>query len=140
MSATTSAAVKAWLETQSLGVPVYRDEAPSEAGYPRVVVHDGISRRPAFADNAQWADADHPIVELVQVDIWQRKRGDDDAKLEDPTLEPRVFRALHGCRLATAPTHVFGVQVQSSVRLLEGEQPSQQIVHDALTVRVDRNL
>lgn len=135
MSASIGAALKAYLETQNLGVPVFRDRAPESQDLPYLSVAEEISLVPDRAgDNGAGATG----AELVQVDVWQRFRNPvTGAVEEDFTLAGKVQRAIHGGRLDTAPTKVYGLHFVSSTRLIEDDQ---NILHTALTAEVRKVL
>jgi hypothetical protein len=136
VSLTTANALKAWIEAGGLGVTVYRDRPPEGTAYPYVTVHEGISEVPSGTDNAFCAD-DFTIVEQVQVSLWQQwKDKASNAVTESYTLAAALRRLLNGAQLATAPTRVFGVRVTNRVRALDVDND---VVHDALTVDIDRD-
>lgn len=136
MSATTAGALKAFLETQSLGVSIHRDRPPASTAEPFITISEAISVTPEPAFN-QHDDPDGHVSELAQVDIWQKWRTDTNTIGENYTLVDAVCLALRGVRLSTAPTHVSGISVLNRVRLVEQDT---NIVHDAITVRVRRVL
>lgn len=126
MAATTAGAVKAYLETQRLGLAVYRDIAPAAASLPHVTVQEVISLVPEpLGDHG----ADPAVTELVQVDLWQTQGS------ETYTLPDAVVGALHGAVLTQHPKHVHGCVVRSAVRLVE---PTENVVHLAITVALRR--
>lgn len=139
MSATTGGAIKAYLEGQGLGVPVFRDRARKDTPYPYVTVAEELS-----LTVVQRADA---AAELVQVDLWQLARHpagtvvggvDVSGRLaEDSALVRRLQKALRRAALMTAPTLTYRAVLEGSVRLPE---PDNNLVHHALTVRVHREL
>lgn len=126
MAATSSGAVKAFLEAQGLGVAVYRDVAPASAVLPYVTVQEGISLVPE--DHGDHG-ADAAVTELVQVDLWQAQGA------ETYTLPDAVVGALHGAVLTQHPKHVYGCVVRSAVRLIE---PKTNDVHLAITTALRR--
>lgn len=135
MSATTAGAIKAYLETQSLGIPIYRDDAPPGQAKPYITVQEGIS---LTADSGDTGDHTATLYgsELAQVDLWQDKRtAGTDAVAESYPLPAALVRALHGASLTTAPTRTHGCTVDSMVRLVERDTNT---VHHAITVRLRR--
>ncbi len=142
MSATTSGAIKAFLEKQGLGISVFQDQAPPMTGgkptaRPYVTVDEGI----AWASNGYegYSDVTKQVgVESAQVNVWQTyRKGTDDSVQENAMLAPAVARALHGCQLPTAPTVVYAVRVVGHIRMLEIDN---NIVHNAITVQLHREL
>lgn len=140
MAATTAGAIKAHLEGQGLGVPVFRDEKPSDDASERyITIREDLSTVADGAWNAN-DDPDGHVSELAQVDIWQKWRAvsaDSGAVVESATLPDAVARALTGVTLAAAPTRVAGVTVVNRTRQLEREN---NLVHTALTVQLRRTL
>lgn len=141
MSASLAGAIKAYLETQGLGIGFHRDKAPTlQDGepypYPYGTINEGVSRTPSRQFN-QYDDPEGHITELVDVHIWQAKKHADGFLAEDSSLPDRTELALRGARLTTAPFQVDGVRVVGSVRVPD---PDANVVHDAITVAVDRVL
>lgn len=137
MAATTAGAIKAWLESQSLGLSVHRDQAPAGQALPYATVREAISLTVDDAGDYGDQTADRYVTELVQVDLWQTWRNTDGTGgiVESYTLPTGVVKALQGAQLLAAPTRVYGVSVDSMVRLLE---PDRNLVHHAITVRIRR--
>lgn len=136
MAATSSAAIKAHLEAQGLGISVHRDTAPKDATYPYVTVQEAISVTPDLhGDNG----ADPSVAEQVQVDVWQRwKDAASGSVTESYTLPDAVAEALSGAVLTSVGSrHVYGVTFDFSVRFLERETNT---VHHAVTCTVRRDL
>lgn len=133
MSATTAGALKALLEGAGLGVPVYRDTAPtSDAPARFITIAEGISEVPV---GPQYDEADGVVRELAQVDVWQPWRDTAGHVIEDYLLPREVASTLRGAQLPTAPTRVHGVNVTSVVRLLERDTNT---VHHAISVHIFR--
>lgn len=104
---------------------------------PYGTIAEGISVTPDQSGDFGDSNAQKTATELVQVDVWQPLRKDDGTAGESYTLVPTVTKALHGARLATAPTRVYGCLVDSSVRFVERDSNT---VHTAITVRLRRAL
>lgn len=134
MSATTAGAVKAWLEGQALGVAVYRDSAPINTPLPYVTVTEAVALTPD-RDGAFDRDVTHTVVEVAQVDVWQRWRSDSGQPAEQYDLPHRVRRALDAAVLPSAPGRVYGCRSTGMVRLLEVDE---NVVHHAVTINVYR--
>lgn len=134
MAATTSGAIKAYLEAQGLGVAVYRDAAPADTALPHITVREGLIVVPDL-DGAYDTGVSHTVIEDVQVDLWQTWRDGNGRPAEDYALPGALTRALRAAGLTAAPTRVYGVTVLSAVRLLEDDE---NVVHHAVTVRVRR--
>lgn len=131
MAATTAGALKSRLEGLALGVPVFRDRAPEGHALPYVTITEAVS---VVHDDNQY-DAS-TVTELAQVDVWQPWKNPAGAVVESYSLPGAVRAGMAGTSLPAAPTHVYGVTVDSAVRLLEAEL---NIVHHAITVRIRRN-
>lgn len=137
MAATTSGAFKALIEAAGLGLAVYRDQAPTDAAYPHVTVSERIGLSTELDGDTGDNNASQGVNELVQVDVWQRWRNPDTNAIEESyTIPDALVDLLHGTRLPDAPTKVYGVTVDSSVRLFE---PDDNTVHHSITARVRRN-
>lgn len=137
MSLTTANALKAWLESQGLGVAVYRDRLTEDKALPYITVSESISitGEPAFNS---FDDPEGHVREVAQVDLWQRWLDPMSNTLgESPTLADAVMLALDGKRATTAPTWVGGMTVDGAVRLLNVEG---NYVHTAITVSIRRTL
>lgn len=138
MSARTATAVKAFLETLGLGVPVYADQAPAGKVPPFLVALE----LPQGATPDQHGDfgdpaADEAVTELAQVDVVQRLRDSAGRQADDPALADRVAVALRGARLPTAPWHVYGVGLDT---LGPRQEISPNVGQTSITVRVRRAL
>jgi hypothetical protein len=137
VAAWTGTAVKALLEAQSLGVPIYRDFAPDGHAKPYITITEEISLTVEQSGDYGDSSVTQYGTELVQVDIWQALRNANDTGSESYSLKPAVLKALNGARLTAAPTHVYGCTVDSSVRLVERDTNT---IHHAITVRLRRVL
>lgn len=133
MSATVANAIKAYIEKLGLGVDAYRDAAPFDVTKPYITIVEGISVVPdGYGDGGSGETG----AELVQVDVWEDWKDEDEVLVESD-LALSVARAMHGARLETAPTRVYGVSLISRRRLLE---PDTNTVHNAITANVRRTL
>lgn len=147
MAATTSGALKAYIEGLGLGLSVYRDAAPGKDSpekerlpavpFPFVTVRESISTVLNMDGDLSDAAATVSARELVQVDLWQRWRDLASLKpLESYTLPGALVKRLRGARLVPVGTAVvYGVAGVSFVRLLEEER---NVVHHAITCTVHR--
>lgn len=137
MAASTAGALKAYIEAGGLALAAYRDAAPKDAAYPHVLIHEAIALVPSLAnaryDRAGTAPAG---LETVQVSLWQRWRDASGAMAESYGLADDLASLLDGAGLADAPTHVWGVRLVSSVRLLD---TAKNLVQHAITVEVVRD-
>lgn len=137
MSASSSGALKAWLESQGLGISFYRDRAPDNQALPYGTISEGISITSEPAFNAH-DDPEGHVREVVQVDLWEQWRNPTTgAVTESYTLADATVLALDGKRATTAPTWVGGMTVVGSVRLVEVEVNT---IHTAITVEIRRTL
>jgi len=120
MAASLSAAIKAFLETQSLGLSFYKDVAPQQAKRPYGIVIEGIAMRPDGMEDGTVLTA----LELVQLDLWQDWLKADKTVNEDVALADKITSAIHGTRLLASgtgapPKQVYGVAQQGRVRILD---------------------
>jgi hypothetical protein len=137
VAASTAGAVKAYAETLGLGIPFFRDQAPEGEAYPYGTIREQISLVPEAAFS-QYDDDDGHVLELVQVDLWQRKKNPATGeRLEDFTLADRLVAGLRGAQLPDAPYPVAGVEVVGAPRVPD---PDPNLVHHAITITVHRTL
>lgn len=134
MPATTSGGIKAVIEGAGLGLAAYRDQAPDNAALPHVTVDEGVSVVPR-QDGGYDQQVEHTVTELVTVDLWQQHRDGRGRPAEDYGLSRRLVRALRSASMPDSPTRVYGVKVNSVVRLVED---ANNVVHHAITCEVKR--
>lgn len=122
MAATTSGALKAYLESLGMGLQWYRDGAPKGTKMPYGVITEDIgSTEEAFGDFGD-PNADVPVQELVQLDLYELARSGPSAGGATPVAESytardTISRRLRGVRLpAIAGRRVYGVKVQTRQR------------------------
>jgi hypothetical protein len=162
LSANTRTALKAFIEALGFaGLAAFQDEAAQGAVRPYVVIIGPIGFTPgpmedggtllaiggAQAAAARPVGSPQTVKELMQVDLWQTWRNPpapdpqhvvgpaDHALLEDASLPEKLYAALHGARLPTAPQLVYACVGRGMQRLFERET---NLVHHALTVEVNR--
>lgn len=133
MTTTIANALKVFLESCRVGAAAYRDAAPFDEQRPFITITEAIAVTP---DGRGDGGRGETGIEMVQVDTWEDWK-DDDGVVVESDLSLTVARALHGARLETAPTRVYGVSVVSRRRLLE---PDTNTVHNAITANVRRTL
>lgn len=121
MSASSSGAVKAFLEQQRLGVAVYRDAARADTKLPYVTVRERISYVQEPSGDFGDADGQVCVREQLQLDVWQPYRDEHGRVVEDYGLVDSLTRLLRGCQLPTHPKRVYGVQVDSAVRVVAAD-------------------
>ena len=147
MAASTTGALKAFIEAQGLGISVYRDQAPSGTARPYITVTEAIAITPDLLEDASAGSA----VEEVSIDIWMDWKNVTSGVvngvapgglLESYTLVSAVMQSLIGARLSTAPTTVYGVVIKrAGPRIVEMDENSAGgIVHHVLQVEIFRNL
>jgi len=147
MSITTSSALKAFLEAQGLGISVYQDQVPPSAARPYLSVSEAIVIAPDPSEDGALVS----VVEEATVDLWMDYKNvtavtvngvAPGGRLESTTLPGAVMKAIHGARLATAPTLVYGVLVRrGGPRILEREENAGGgIVHFVIQLDIFRNL
>jgi hypothetical protein len=140
MAASLAGAVKAYLETLGLGVPVFRDFAPrskqdgSPQRLPFIVVQDGLGDVPRrTGDNKS-----KRTTELVQIDVYEFLNDPDTGdRAESYTLAKEVLRNLTQTRLPSAPERVWRLGEFGRTRTLDAENNG---VRNVITLSVIRNL
>lgn len=139
MAASTAGALKALVEGAGLSLAAYRDLAPERATLPYVVVNEAIAIVPT-ASSARFDRAGTAPTgrETAQVSLWQRWRNPETgAMAESYTLPDALIELLDGAQLSAAPSHVWGVLVLSSRRIIEQEE---NLVQHAITVEIVRDI
>lgn len=138
-AASTSGALKGFLEAQGLGISVYRDQAPDNAPRPYVVVTEAVSIIPDGLEDG----AIGTVKEHATVDLWMDWKNLTTGKLvESYSLPGSVGKALEGSRLMSVgpskpPQTVYGVLVHSiGPRIVEMDD---NLVHVPFWVEVWRN-
>jgi len=148
MAASTSGALKQFLEGQGLGISVFRDQAPDGTSKPYLTVSEAVAVVPDKLEDAAASTAR----ERATVDIWMDWKNlgasivngvNPGGILESYALPGAVAKALQGSRLLTSgsgapPTTVYGVLVHNvGPRLVERDE---NIVHVPISVEIWRNL
>jgi hypothetical protein len=135
--------LKAYLEGKALGISVY-DTAPPKSGKatrPYVTVEENIAlTMDPREDGGPGTGAEATGLELVQMDLWQTWRDDNDKRVESATLPDAITRAIDGTQLGQTgtgipPKRVYGLLQQNRVRILDREA---RIVHHVYTLAVHR--
>lgn len=123
MAATMAGAWKAYLESQGLGVPVYRDGAPKpttdatepSTSWPYIVVQEGIGFDLQGDGDYGDPNATNSVLELVQIDLYQHVRALGGAAgvttvTENYALPDRLMHLVRGLGIRPyAPWPVYGV-------------------------------
>lgn len=133
MSATTAGALKAYIE--SLGFPglsAYRDRVPEKAGWPRVVIYEGIAIVPEHLGDNGDSDA---VTETVQIDLFERWKSNGQM-VESYDLASDLEKALYQADLPDAPKRVHGLSGVSRLRQLDHET---NVVRNVITVEIRRD-
>jgi hypothetical protein len=136
IAATTSGALKAYVEGLGLGLQVFRDSAPQNTPLPYVTVTENLTttlnRDGDQADQAAQLTAR----ELAQVSLWEQWRGADGKVLEAYGVGPTLARRLRGARLGPIGSRIaYGVTDVSLQRLLEEDA---NVVQTVITITVHR--
>jgi hypothetical protein len=136
LSATTSGALKVLIESLGLGLSAYRDEAPAGTKRPYITILEEITLVPDQLEDGGVGNAGR---ETVQIDLWQNWHDPATGVVaENYGLAPALKRGIHGQRLQSIGSSiVYEALVRHSVRFLE---PTENLVHHALTVEVFRQL
>lgn len=142
VAATTSGAIKAYLESLAFGVPVFRDGPRPKQDCPYIVVQENVSLGLDLSAQGDFGDptADIAITETVTVDLIQHARAKTGAATTRNTerygLAEAVAAALHGCTLPAHPAKVTAVRVQDMDRFpIEGNK-----VRHSITLAIHRQL
>lgn len=140
MAQTTSAALKALIESLGLGLSADRDRPSQGATRPYVTIEEEIALVPDPLEDGGPGTAR----ETVQVDLWQDYRDIVPTSptygnlKESYTLAPALKRGLHGARFQSLGTSiVYMALVRHSVRSVD---EANNIVHTAITLEVFRQL
>ena len=139
MSASTSGAIKAYIESLHLNVAVHQAGAqPANLGLPYVLIGEAFNITPERAFN-QLDDPEGHVAELVQLDLWERWRDKPGgAREESYTLKDALLLGLKGAHLTGAPNHVSGIVIQGAHRLPPDQKTN--LVHTVITLEVRRVL
>lgn len=142
MAASTSGAIKAYLEALAFGVPVFRDGPREGQTEPYIVVQEGLPAARNLTASGDFGDptADIPITETVVVDLVQQARVKTGPKTTRVTerygLAEAIGHALHGCTLPASPARVTSVRLTDIDRIpIEDNK-----VRHSITVQVERVL
>lgn len=116
MAATAAGALKAWLESQGLGVPVFRRHAPardpndpnSPYPLPYVTLAEGIAApTEGQEDGGSALGGSSPVNEQVQVDLWMYEEdptATGGGRTESYALPYQLAAALGGANLGSFGT------------------------------------
>jgi len=141
MAASLGTSIKAYLETQGLGLTFFKDAPPQASKMPYGTIVEGIAlRMDPLEDGGPATGAEATGKELVQLDLWQNWLKPDGTVAEDPLLADKIPRAIHGTRLNTSgtgipPMRVYAVLQEGRVRMLDRDGKT---VHHAYTLAVYR--
>jgi hypothetical protein len=109
MAATTSGALKAWLEGGDLGLPFFRDRAPKDQGLPFGVITEAIAITPVRTGDFGDQTAERVVDEMAQVSVYEVWRTADGRPAEDYERPGKVYKRLHGAVLSTPKPGVVKV-------------------------------
>lgn len=142
MAATTSGAIKAYVETLGLSLPVFRDGPRPGQAPPYAVVTEAQSIGLSLSGNGDYGDPDAPVlvVEVATVDVIQHARVKSGAatarNVERYGLVETLARRLHGCTLPAHPAPVTAVRVQAIDRFPIADN----LVRSSIAVAITRRL
>jgi hypothetical protein len=128
--------MKAFLETQNLGVPIFQKHAPINKAdgtpqrCPYIVINDRIATVPLRSGNGRRRRA----VEQVQLDLYE------EATDEVPSRTADLVQALDGARPTTAPQYVFMTALFSGPNRTEVLDSNPVIVRNNVTVNLYRKI
>jgi hypothetical protein len=147
VAASTSGALKQFLDGQSLGISVYRDQAPDGTPKPYLTVSEAVAIVPDKLEDG----APSTVKEHVTVDVWMDWKNigstvlngvNPGGILESYALPGAIAKALQGSRLLPSgtgapPTTVYAAIVRSiGPRLVERDE---NLVHIPIWVELWRN-
>lgn len=137
MAATSSGAIKAYLEALGFGVPVFRDGPRPGQELPYIVVTEGVSAGLDGSGNGDYGDASSPlnIIELVTVDLVQQARiktAGATRTTERYGLAEAIAHALNHTRLPAHPAPVTAVRVQDIDRIPIKDNQVRHAIHVAI--------
>jgi hypothetical protein len=148
MALSTAAAVKQWLETMGLGLPVFNRLSSIPRARPYITIVDGQPTAPGTLEDG----GPGACVETCMVDVWQDRKQISQAggTAEDSTLVPRLLKLLQGGRPTDAGGHpilvdgaggsgvVYRVRVVSDHKMTDPS--TENLVHNALTLALWRQM
>lgn len=136
MSATTSGALKAYIEALGLSLSVSRDRVADNASLPYVTVTEAIAVvDDHHGDLGSLTSAD-AVTETAQVSLWEQWRGADGRPVETYGLPDTLAKALRRWQGTVAGRRVYGVSQVNRVRLLDAEA---NVVQHAYTLTIRRD-
>lgn len=145
MAATASAALKTWLEAQSLGVPVFRRRPPEPPAPPFILVIDGISAVvEGHEDGGRARGGTTPVTEDLQVDLYYYEndpKATPGGLTESYSLPYRLAQALDGADLgsfATPAIRIYGCTLVEGPRELESPTDPN-LIRKTYTVAIRRD-
>lgn len=142
---TSSAAIKALIESSGLGLACYRDAvaAADKDKLPYVTVDENVSVVPEQHGDKQDPDGHHGETELVTLHLWERWKGDDGKPAEDYPLPRQLSRLLRTCGPFTYGSvdrggivRVYGISISARARIVEEDA---NVVHNTWTLRLRRD-
>lgn len=152
MAATVGGALKAWLESQSLNVPVFRRHAPPRdpnntgAPYPLpyITITEGIAAViEGHEDGGRALGGISPLAEQVQVDLWMYEEDPTSSgtgKVESYSLPYALAAALDGAPLGTFGTpakRIYGCVLKDGPREL-GDSSDPNLIRKMYAVEIRR--
>ena len=138
LAATSSGAIKAYIEGLGLGVPVFRAGPRPGQAPPYCVVTEGISAGLAPNGNGDYGDPSTSIeiTENVTVDLVQNARlkdGTSTRNAERYGLAETIGRRLHGATLPAHPARVTAVRLQDIDRIPIADNLVRHAIHITIT-------
>lgn len=139
MAATTAGAIKAYLESLSFGVPVFRDGPRPGQGLPYIVVTEAVSTGVDGTGNGDYGDpaATLQITEIATVDLVQQARIKTAAgttrSAERYGLAEAIAHALNHTTLPAHPATVTACRVQDIDRIPIADNTVRHAIH--ITIR-----
>lgn len=132
--ATIATALKAYIETLGLTLPVYVDVQPNGINPPYGLVATARPLTPEGAEDGKVG----AVSELALVDVYLPWRDSTTGKVtESATIADALVLGLSGSQLSEPPKRVYGVEVIDCQRLPDEEA---NVVHLALSVRIRRSI
>jgi hypothetical protein len=142
VSATTSGAVKAYVEQLGLSLSVHRDKPPAGIRLPYAVVHEGLALVPELDGDYGDPAAERNASELVQLDLYQAARQPaTGAMAESVPLADALWQALRHTDLVVPGqqqrARVWACTVANRVRTPAGDD---NVVRDTFSLAVRRRV
>lgn len=143
MTATSSGAVKARVESLGLHLSCFRDQLPPGQRLPACVVREALAVVPDLDGDYGDPAADRTVTETVQLDLYEQSRSNDPAAttVESTSLADALQHGLHQTDLRVSGQSqramVWACQVTTRVRAPVSDK---NLVRNSYTLTIRRQL